>query len=170
MATTLLVGISRQTPVEKYLDNADDKRLLNLICKLEGWHGAERKEGLCNPPSRAVGKMKRGAFKFTACSRYLMVGERGEGEEEVWKRPRVFCQFAVGVHRVKCSQIFVASYLFLRNSNYRLCKGRVCFTAIAEQSDDWLIIFWTCAARIYRYKEGRDLNIGFLFCLFREGF
>lgn len=79
MATTLLVGISRQTPVEKYLDNADDKRLLNLICKLEGWHGAERKEGLCNPPSRAVGKMKRGAFKFTACSRYLMMGERGEG-------------------------------------------------------------------------------------------
>lgn len=47
----MLVGISWQTPVEKYLDNADDKRLLNLICKLEEWHGAERKGGRDLQPS-----------------------------------------------------------------------------------------------------------------------
>lgn len=43
---TLLVGIWWQTRAEKYLDNADDKRLLNVICKLEGWRKKARERHL----------------------------------------------------------------------------------------------------------------------------
>lgn len=60
---------------EKYLDNADDKRLLNLICKLKGRLGGEESSGtapatLSSPqPCR---QDEKAVFKFTTCSRYLM--------------------------------------------------------------------------------------------------
>lgn len=86
MATTLLVGISWQTPVEKYLDNADDKRLLNLICKLEGWHGAERKGGRDLQPSFSrCWQDEKGRIQVYGLFAVFNGGWMGE----VWKPVRV---------------------------------------------------------------------------------
>ena len=94
----MLVGISWQTPVEKYLDNADDKRLLNLICKLEGWNGAERKEGRPLQPSFSrCWQDEKGRIQVYGLFAVFNGGwERGS----LKTCPRVFCQLLM-LYRIK---------------------------------------------------------------------
>lgn len=111
----MLVGISWQTPVEKYLDNADDKRLLNLICKLEGWNGAERKEGRPLQPSFSrCWQDEKGRIQVYGLFAVFNGGwERGS----LKTCPRVFCQFVA--HVVSYKTIFPDLFYSFRKNKIR---------------------------------------------------
>lgn len=123
------------------------------------WKGGTEPKGrrgdLCNPPSRAVGKMKRGAFKFTACSRYLMVGRRGG----VWKPVRVFCQFVADV--VSYKTIFPDLFYSFRKNKIR-------------NSNCLRVYYFRCARVGSRHSWISAANIPiqeyWLLVLFRDGF